>query len=279
MAGSRAVSAAGRLPGDHVCWPFGRPEELVAAVRTYAAEGLARNERVVGYLSEEHLSDLREQLSGHGRFRAPSNGAQLELRPSDTSPDAGRIDPAHELASWAAEMRESLDAGFTGLRAFGDMTGRVTDPGRRADYVRFEHLADRFCLDHPYTALCAYNASELDDVVVAELACVHRLVHGQLPPFQLHAISQADAALAGSVDTFAVPQLIQALRRTGLLRDGKRVVIDAGDLEFIDHRALLTLDQYALTERATVVLRSPPDMVPRLRDLIPLQAVRLEDSP
>jgi anti-anti-sigma regulatory factor len=190
----------------------------------------------------------------------------------------GRFDPAEELASWARMTRESMDAGFTGLRTFGDMTARVADPARRAEHVRFEHLADRFCLGHPYTALCAYNSSQLGDAVVAELACVHRLVRGQRSPFQLYAHPHADVALTGAVDALSAPQLLQAVQRIGLLSAGRRAVIDAAELEFIDHRTLVTLDQYALSRRATVVLRSPPAIVPRLTDLIPLQAVRLEED-
>jgi hypothetical protein len=278
MTRSWLVSAAtGRSPGDHVCWPFRHHQELVGQVRGYVAEGLARNERVVGYLAEENLSDLRDQLAGHDRLRTAIDGAQLQLLPVDAIAASGR-DPEHEVASWAGLLRESLDAGFTGLRAFRDMTRRVTNPGQRADHVRFEHLADRFCLGHPYTALCAYNRRELGDAAVAELACVHRLIRDRLSPFQLHASTRADVALAGSVDTLSAAQLMQALQRIGIPRARQRAVIDAGDLEFIDHRALVTLDRYAVTRQATVVLRSPPDIVPRLLDLIPLHAVRWEES-
>lgn len=50
-------------------------------------------------------------------------------------------------------------------------------------------------------------------------------------------------------------------------------------LEFIDHRTLLALDQYAARRLATVVLQSTPSIVQRLAKLIPLHALRLEETP
>jgi hypothetical protein len=54
------------------------------------------------------------------------------------------------------------------------------------------------------------------------------------------------------------------------------MLVDVTALEFIDHRALIILDQYTAHRGAALVLRSPPDIVPRLMELIPLGAVRLE---
>ena len=100
---------------------------------------------------------------------------------------------------------------------------------RRERQVRYEHLIDRFCLEHALTMLCAYDAVALDARAVAEVACVHALAHGDLSPFQIHATSGADAALAGEVDVFCANQLEQALQRIGVGACGGKVVIDAAD--------------------------------------------------
>jgi len=94
--------------------------------------------------------------------------------------------------------------------------------------------------------LCAYDAAALDARAAAELVCVHALAHGDLSPFQIHATSGADAALAGEVDVFCANQLEQALQRIGVGACGGKVVIDAADLKFIDIRGLLTPDRHAV---------------------------------
>jgi hypothetical protein len=55
-------------------------------------------------------------------------------------------------------------------------------------------------------------------------------------------------------------------------------VLDATDLEFVDVRALRELDRYAAGTGATVVLRAPPPSLPRLVELLDLQAVRTEQA-
>jgi hypothetical protein len=62
----------------------------------------------------------------------------------------------------------------------GDGTMRVVDPVRRDRFVRYEHLVDRFCLDHPFTGLCALDATVVGHGLLAELGCVHKLTHGEL---------------------------------------------------------------------------------------------------
>ena len=85
---------------------------------------------------------------------------------------------------------------------------------------------------------------------------------------------RADAALVGSVDAFSIAQLLEALRRIGVPRPGGQAVLDATDLEFIDVRALRELDRHAADTGATLVLRSPPNLVLRLMELLGVRAVR-----
>jgi hypothetical protein len=280
MSGSWVVSSPiGRSPGDHVCWPFRRHHDLLAVARAYVAEGLARNERVA-YVSAGGPGMLRHDLGGMPGLDEHLERGRLQLVPLDTlqAPDSS-AHPAGELPLLATMTAEALDAGYRGLRIFADGTARVRDPARRAQHVRYEHVIDRLCRERALTMLCAYDRNALGDVAVAEVACVHALAHGGLSPFHLSAAERADIALAGSVDTFSTADLVMALQRIDVPAPGKPMTIDTAALEFIDHRALLTLDQYATSRRATVVLRSAPGVVRPLMELLPLGTVRLEEAP
>jgi hypothetical protein len=269
----------GRRGGDHLCWPYRRRDELVAAARAYVAEGLTRNERVA-YLGEGRDEDLRRQLAGIPGVDDSVDRGQLRVVDVSALATGGpSLEPAEELGGLAAMTQESLDAGYAGLRMFAVGTVRLRDPQRRAQQVHLEHLIDRFCLGHTFTGLCAYDVSVLGEDVVAEVACVHTLARGKLSPFRLHASRRADVALAGSVDTFSVGHLAAALQRIGVPPLGEQVLIDASALEFIDHRALLRLDQYAARRWARLVLRSPPGMAARLMGILALRAVQLEATP
>jgi hypothetical protein len=280
MSGPGAVSSPTDLsPGDHVCWPFYHDEDLIAGARAYLAEGLARDERVA-YISDRPPGELRHDLDG-----VPDRDEHLErggllLVPFDTLPATiPSVRPSTELPLLAAMSAEALGAGYRGLRMFANGSVRAQDPAQRAEQVRYEHLIDRFCLAHPVTMLCAYDSGLLGDAAVAEVACVHRLTRGELSPFHLFADPQADVALSGSVDTLSATHLVTALDRIGVSAPGAVLRVDTSALEFIDHRTLLALDQYAAHRLATVVLQSAPGIVQRLMKLVPLRALGLEERP
>jgi hypothetical protein len=274
-----AWSPTGRSAGEHVCWPFRGHDAMIAVARPYVSEGLARGERVA-YVADRAASELRQDLDGLPGLDEHVERGRLQLVPVATVPAADpAVDPAAELVVLAEMTAQALDGGYAGLRMFADGTDRARDPVRRARQVRYEHLIDRFCLEHALTMLCAYDAAALGNSAVAEVVCVHALAHGDLSPFQVHATSGADAALAGEVDVFCLDQLEQALERIGVGASGGKVVIDAADLKFIDIRGLLTLDRHAIGTETTMVLRSPPAVVTRLLTLVDLIALQVEAKP
>jgi hypothetical protein len=223
-----AWSPTGRSIGEHVCWPFRGHDAMTAIARPYVAEGLARGERVA-YVADRGRSELRQDLGGLPGLDEHLERGRLQLVPVATVPAADpAVDPVAELVVVAEMTAQALDAGCTGLRMFADGTDRALDPVRRERQVRYEHLIDRFCLEHALTMLCAYDAATLDARAVAELVCVHALAHGHLSPFQIHAIFGADAALSGEVDVFCADLLEQALQRIGVGACGGQVVSTSG---------------------------------------------------
>jgi hypothetical protein len=274
----KVSSPTGRHPGEHVCWPFRRDTDLLAVAQAYMMEGLARQERVV-YLGAGGPDELQHDLGSVPALHDGLDRGRLLLVPSSTShASSSSIDPAEVLRVVTAMTEDALAAGYPSLRVFVQGTRRVRDAERRAQHVRYEHLIDRFCLKHPITVLCAYDAAVLGNSAVAELVCVHALAHDELSPFQVHAAPSADAAVCGNVDVFCADQLEQALQRIGVAASGGTVVIDATNLEFIDVRGLLTLDRHAAASDAVMVLRSPSSILTRLSKLVDFIALQVEGS-
>jgi anti-anti-sigma regulatory factor len=274
-----AWSPIGRSIGDHVCWPFRGHDAMTVVARPYVAEGLDRGERVT-YVGEGDPSTLRHDLDGLPDLNEHLERGRLQLVPAATLPASDpSVHPASELPVLAGMTSQALDAGYAGLRMFTNGTSRARDPARRAQHIGYEHLIDRFCLEHALTMLCAYDAVALRNSAVAELVCVHALAHGDLSPFQVHAAATADVAVAGEIDVFGADQLEQTLQRIGVGACGGKVLIDATNLEFIDIRGLLTLDRHAAANDAILVLRSPPAVVTRLLTVVDLIATRVEGRP
>ena len=132
-------------------------------VRAFVAEGLGRDERVA-YVGQGRPANCGQDLIGIPDLGDWLDRGQLQVTDAADLPASDPLsDPVDELIDLAAMTQDSLDAGYTGLRMVANGTLRVVDPRRRDRLVRYEHLIDRFCLDHAFTLLCAFDVTALGD--------------------------------------------------------------------------------------------------------------------
>ncbi|MGK5681270.1 MEDS domain-containing protein [Actinoplanes sp. URMC 104] len=243
----------------HVCLAFDSRADLESRARAFLAAGEAAGEQV--------------------SFVAP--GVPQLLLPfvplGDTYPDGAVIDPAEQVAFYAAATEQALAAGYTGLRVVADVTPLVRTPAQLDAFARYEFRADRYSQEHPFTAMCAYDRGELGDDIVAQVACMHTSTVPPVP-FRLHACASAEGcgALAGELDRTSDDLFTTALRRADLVAAGGEVVLRADGLRFADHGSLLRLDDYAARRGVTVVLRGASRAVQRLAELLELTCLRVE---
>jgi anti-anti-sigma regulatory factor len=144
-------------------------------------------------------------------------------------------------------------------------------------FARYEHLVDRYMTSHPFSALCAYDRAELGEQTIRQLACLHPQDNMNVM-FRLVASADPGAALAlaGEIDLVGTEVFPLALRRTSpQARDG-RVVIDASEVGFFDHRSLLALSDYAREYATTVVLRSQIGTPARIINALRLAGLSME---
>jgi hypothetical protein len=250
------TTVTGRSPGDHVCWPFHGLEEYVESARLYVAEGLDRHELVsfvkigAGSLKHTLVSDVA-QVGPAVDHRRPVL-TPLTIPSGWTAATSATAHVEHMTRAAVAE-------GYTGLRLLTDVNDLVRGVDGRREWIRSEHLIDRYARVQPLTALCGYDVDDLGEDVVAEAARVHALTRGALSPFLLRA-ADADGglALSGQVDVTTADDLYRALMLIGP-EIPARVTLDASELEFIDHRGLLALDRaaHALGVSMTLINTEP----------------------
>jgi anti-anti-sigma regulatory factor len=232
--------------GRHLCWAFADRANFLDRARAFLAEGRAAGERL--WLIGDDLPAL-------------DGVSSVPLR---------EIHPAgYALATTAA-----LADGYTGLRVAVDATPLVR---QRAAFVADERLVDRYLADHPFSVLCGFDVRVLGAAAVAELACAHAAHNVAEVPFRLHGTpGSGGVALSGEVDGAGAALLSRALDRAAPPVVDGEVVVDGAGLEFIDHRSLLGLADYARGRGATAVLRTPLPAAARLADLLRVPGIRVE---
>jgi hypothetical protein len=249
------VSAA----DQHLCWSYDDPEALRADARAYLAEGLAAGERA--------------WFAGDPGASASWLPDGVELVALDTAYPAGTVvDPEAQVAAYAAATDAALAAGHTGLRVFADCTSLVRTDAQLEAFAHYETLIDGYIATAPMRAVCALHRPALGDRTVRELACLHPRTNADNVRFALRGdpAHAGTALLSGELDTCADTLLPAALGRV------RPRTIDARDLRFIDHRALLHLQRHAEQRDIVMVLRTPLSTAPRLVELLGLTRVRIE---
>ncbi|MFG1776468.1 MEDS domain-containing protein [Micromonospora sp. NPDC049051] len=268
-------------PGSHLCWSYDDPESLAEQAERHLAASLTAGERF-WYVTPRPSDLVAERLRALPSFTEAVRRGAAAVVPlvSTYSPDRV-VDPATQVAAYAAATDEALAAGHTGLRVVAEATELVRTPAQLDVFTRYEHLIDRYMRTRPFRATCAYHRPKLGDRAVTELACMHPRSNVEDLLFRLYAVPPVDghAALAGELDMSNHELFRMALDRADLRPVDGELVLSAADLRFVDHRALAHLAEYARLRDATAVLRTSRSATARLVDLLRLPAIRVEVTP
>ena len=121
---------------------------------------------------------------------------------------------------------------------------------------------------HPLSALCGFGA-EIGADTVTEFASLHDTGPSGWPAFRVFGCDDGAFGLAGQFDPVTVPAFGRLLDRLRPGADAGVLVIDMADVEYVDHRLLLTVADYARANGVDLTLRSAPPLAARLMELLP----------
>ncbi|MGH3958955.1 MEDS domain-containing protein [Mycobacterium sp.] len=249
--------------------------EFRARAAEYIADGLAQNQWVE-YVGAGSRAQLRAELATMPGITDASDVKVTPVLEFYAVPAGSDIvDPHVAVATRVAAVEKAIDDGYTGFRAVVDATAMASRPEQRNALACFEFLIDQKMSVLPVSTLCAYDTSQLADDANG-LICLHPYVDQSACTFRLYAEPDTGFALTGEIDAATSEVFATALRRTWDLTGEDTLVVDARRLEFIDHRSLCMLDQYARTMDRKVVLQTAQMLPARLADLLDLTNVRVE---
>jgi anti-anti-sigma regulatory factor len=275
------ASAGGLIPFGHLGWGYRDRSELWARAAEYLADGLELNQSVQ-FVGAGNPDELRAQLTGIPVLAARPDFDRIGIATVDAyyifEPGRDVIDVDVMLNRYVSMADEAVANGYTGFRAAVDVSSVARTHEQREAFARLEHLVDQKMAVLPFSALCAYDISQLGPAA-AELLCLHPLASPGAAPFQLYAEPDAGFALAGDIDAASDELFTTALQRIWQLTADDPLVIDARDLRFIAHRQLMALDELASRDGRGIVLRTEQPVLARLAALVDLRNVRVQRPP
>ncbi|PPS77009.1 hypothetical protein BV882_02450 [Streptomyces sp. 46] len=246
---SRARKVVEVGPGDHLCFAFADDAEQRRMVSAYLADGLARGERVL-YFVDRHapaavLSWLR---SGGVDPDAAAASGQLRVATAEESYLAsGVFDPDAMVASLQEEARDSLAAGYAGLRVSGEMSWALRDAPGLGRLEEYETKVHSVFAGRPASAICQYDARQFNPEQLRMFEQCHPAAVELDPWYSSSVLCIAPAfregervlQVTGTVDYQATSHLAAALEQTRQWPGDVRV--DMSALDFIDLAGLRVL--------------------------------------
>ena len=270
------MGRAERGSRDHLCCLHRDAAEYHRRAAAFFADGLREGLRVA-YASADGMEAARAQLADLGNVdRLLAEGAVQILPVQEVYGPGGPVDPEQVVAACAAATEEALADGFRGLRVSADVTGLVRTPEQQDAFVRAEFLADRYMADHPLSGLCGYSV-DLGEDTAADFAALHAPAPPQDPDVRVFGCADGALGLAGEFDVATVPVLDRVLTRLRPGTDAGALVVDMAAVDFLDHKLLLALEDYARTHAVPLSLRSTPRLTARLLELLPVVNVHLAE--
>jgi len=254
---------------DHVAWCGDGSRALHRVAVAAFGEALTRHERLLFVCDEPNLSWLAELGDIDGLI------ARQTLQVDSVDETYTQFeDTQAQLARFEGTLEQALVDGYTGICVVADNSRLVGETDEDfARWLRWEATADWLQANRPVNGICFFDRQHVSDERLADLAAMHPVRSAEFgtPNFRLF-YDADDVRLTGEVDALFAGQLVRLLSSFPG-RVGREV--DLTGLSFIDHRALLRLNEYA-RDCAPMRLRGAPSLMRRIWDLLDVATPALE---
>jgi len=170
--------------GTHMCYIYNDDQERDALIPRFLDSGLRGHEKV-GYFVDAvspaamrtHLLELDVDLPPEMDEREFSISRAL-----DTYCPDGRFVPERMLQTLRSMHRSSIDEGYAGARATGEMTWALRGIPGSERLIEYEALINTVVREYPTTAICQYDARRFDGATLFDVLNVHPMmvIRGQV---------------------------------------------------------------------------------------------------
>ncbi|MCS0634830.1 MEDS domain-containing protein [Streptomyces sp. LP05-1] len=269
----------------HTSVVYATDDAWATRVSACVRRGIERDERLLYFAHRTPPETVFATLADRGiDVAAARRRGQLSVRTAQESYLAELpFDPDTVIRQWHTATREALEAGFTGLRAMGEMDWYGAGVPGAERLLEYELRMHREAFDLlPLAAMCLYDRRLLPDRDVALLEAAHlsriREPGERLHPPVLAVTPLADRpglGLTGELNADSRAALAGALATLRHGSDGDEV--DLTSLVHIDAAATAGLAAVALrTPARRLTVRGAPPSLLRTIDLFPELGAALE---
>jgi len=171
-----------RFPvGTHMCLIYDDDNERRKLIAKYLDAGLREGEKVSYFADTMPVAEVREWLTGMG-VKIPQGGQLTVASAEKTYCPNNKFVPDEMMDGLRALYQGSLDEGYAGTRASGEMSWALRGIPGSERLIEYENLLNVVFETHPIIGLCQYDARRFDGAIIFDVLKVHpmMIVNGQV---------------------------------------------------------------------------------------------------
>jgi len=167
--------------GTHMCLIYDDEDERRELIAKYVNAGLREGEKVSYFADTMPVDEARDWLAGKG-VKMPEDDQLTIASAEETYCPNGTFVPDEMIDGLGGLYQGSLDDGYAGVRASGEMSWALRGIPGSERLIEYENLLNVAFRTNPLIGLCQYDARRFDGAVVLDVLKVHpkMIVGGQV---------------------------------------------------------------------------------------------------
>ncbi|MBP1745400.1 MAG: MEthanogen/methylotroph, DcmR Sensory domain [Deltaproteobacteria bacterium] len=171
-------------PGTHICYIYNDEDERNRIIYRFLESGLLNGENVSYFMDINTADEMKEHqaaMSADKLYKEQKGHFSLATTKEAYCP-TGIFIPDDMLDRLSEFYTQSMDEGYTGARASGEMSWAARGGPGSSRLMEYEARLNSTFMKCPVTAICQYHANLFDNDMLRDVLAVHPMIicHGQI---------------------------------------------------------------------------------------------------
>ncbi|MFH1008939.1 MAG: MEDS domain-containing protein [Candidatus Latescibacterota bacterium] len=161
---------------DHLCLIYESLDEQLAAAIPFIRIGLERGEQCIYIADDNTVSAISEAMRAEGIAVDPKSDALKIITKRDAYLKQGYFDPDSMIRFLKEAVDAAKKAGFTALRATGEMTWALGNETGVERLIEYEAKLNHCFPENDALAICQYSRNRFNPEIILDVIRTHPMV-------------------------------------------------------------------------------------------------------
>ena len=175
MVVSMGIPGIGEIrPGTHICALYSSTAERDELLFSFLQQGIREGDKCLCLIDDAEPDAVRHRVEEHEEVGRAGKSEQLEVdRASEAYRQSGRFSVEHMESYLSGCLTLAAESNFLLLRAAGEMSWVLPQPGDAEDFFVYESAVNRIVEDKPAVFMCMYDLQQFGVSMLVDVLKTH----------------------------------------------------------------------------------------------------------